>query len=75
MVRRVQLSRWIALKVSMLEPENGQIIEIAASRLMCYYSAPKAGAGSVPCSATRFKTACRNASRFCFPPPYQASMV
>jgi len=48
----VQLPGWVALKVAMLEPENGQIIEIAASWLLCYYSILKAGAGSVPCSAT-----------------------
>lgn len=34
------------------QAENGQIIESALARPMCYHSVSKAVAGSVPCSAT-----------------------
>ena len=52
MLHCAQLFACVALEVARLEKENGQIIEFRDSRLMCYYSHLKAGAGSVPCSAT-----------------------
>ena len=52
MLRCAQLFACVALEVARLEKENGQIIEFRDSRLMCYHSHLKAGAGSVPCSAT-----------------------
>jgi len=56
-----QLFGCVALEVARLEKENGQIIELRDSRLMCYHSHLKAGAGSVPCSATK-QTKARNAA-------------
>ena len=53
MLHCAQLFACVALEVARLEKENGQIIEFRDSRLMCYYSHLKAGAGSVPCSATK----------------------
>ena len=56
MLHCAQLFACVALEVARLGKENGQIIEFRDSRLMCYYSHLKAGAGSVPCSATKFKS-------------------
>ena len=56
MLHWAQLFGCVAIEVARLEKENGQIIEFRDSRLMCYHSHLKAGAGSVPCSATNSKS-------------------